>query len=327
MMRKDILNLGAGVQSTTLYLMFMQGRIFEPRQKFVCADCMHFAEAMGDCDFCGSIRVVLTTAAEEVCGPIRPHPIQLDCAIFADTQDEPQTVYRHLEWLESLNGPPILRRTRGRLSEDLKHGTNSTGQRFASIPAFMAIPDQEDEGRVRRQCSKEYKVEVIERCLRREVLGLKARQRIPKTAKVMQYVGISIDEAMRFERVKRNARTGEMRAPLIENFMTRENCKQWLKEFGNVPHEVPRSACVFCPFRDDESWMDIKNEPAEWAKAIEVDEALRTEGNVFNRGLYGELYLHRSLQPLVQIDFHPKPKDNRQISMPFWRDCMGVCGV
>lgn len=53
--------------------------------------------------------------------------------IFADTQEEPESVYRHLEWLKSLGGPPILIDTAGKLGDDLIHGKNSTGQRFTSI--------------------------------------------------------------------------------------------------------------------------------------------------------------------------------------------------
>ena len=53
-MKTHILNLGAGVQSTALYLMSLDGEV----QKF-------------------------------------------DAAIFADTQEEPEDVYRHLEWMES----------------------------------------------------------------------------------------------------------------------------------------------------------------------------------------------------------------------------------
>lgn len=61
-------------------------------------------------------------------GEIKP---QIDCAIFADTQDEPTPVYQHLEWLKSLNGPRIIVATAGKLSEDLRHGRNTTGGRFA----------------------------------------------------------------------------------------------------------------------------------------------------------------------------------------------------
>jgi hypothetical protein len=132
MKQLHVLNLGAGVQSTTLYLMFARGHM----------------------------------------------PVPLDCAIFADTGDEPAAVYRHLEWLKSLHGPPILVRSRGVLSADLMRGENSRGKRFASIPAYTMIPGSEEEGRTRRQCSAEYKVEVIERSIRREVVGLEPRQRV-----------------------------------------------------------------------------------------------------------------------------------------------------
>jgi hypothetical protein len=274
-----VLNLGAGVQSTTLYLMARRG------------------------DF------------------------HIDCAIFADTGDEPKAVYHHLAWLQSLDGPPILVRSKGRLSTDLRRGENSTRQRFVSIPCYTKMLGDEDEGRTRRQCSAEYKVEVIERTIRRELCLVKPRCRIPKTTQVTQYVGISLDESGRFARMKKRRTLGAMRAPLIERFMTREACKIWLKEFGEVPHEVPRSACVFCPFHDDEEWLRIKSVPEDWALDVSVDEALRVKGNILNRNMDAEMFVHRSCLPLVQIEFNPKAKDDRQASIPFWRECLGVCGV
>jgi hypothetical protein len=279
MSESHILNLGAGVQSTTLYLMGCRGEI------------------------------------------------HVDVAIFADTGDEPKAVYAHLEWLKSLNGVPILHRTKGRLSSHLTKGINSTGGRFASIPAYTILPGEEDEGRTRRQCSKEYKIEVIERTIRREVLGLKARQRIPKGAMIVQYVGISLDEAGRFTRMQKRRKLGIMRAPLIERFMTRQACKIWLAEFGNVPHEVPRSACVYCPMHNDDEWLRVRSVPEDWALAVKVDEALRVKGNVINRNMDAEMFLHRSCLPLVQIEFKPKTENERQFEIPFWRDCLGVCGV
>ena len=113
----------------------------------------------------------------------------------------------------------------------------------------------------------------------------------------------------------------------MERFMTREACKIWLSEFGHVPHEVPRSACVYCPMHDDEEWLRIKSVPEDWALAVQVDTALRVDGNIVNRNMDSEMFLHRSCQPLVQIEFKPKSPDDRQISISFWRDCLGVCGV
>lgn len=287
-----VLNLGAGVQSTTLYLMFMQGMVFHPKV-----------------------------------GEDATLPIKLDYAVFADTGDEPVAVYKHLTWLQSLGGPEILVRSKGRLSDDLRRGENSSGQRFAAIPAYTIMAGDEEEGRTRRQCSSEYKINVIEKVIRREIVGLEPKKRIPKNVTVTQYVGISLDEAGRFVRVKKRRTLGGMRAPLIESFMTRANCLTWLKEFGKVPHEVPRSACVYCPFHDDEEWLRIKSVPEDWALAVEIDEALRKKGNIVNRNMEASMFVHRSCKPLVEIEFKPKDKTDNQTSMPFWRECLGVCGV
>jgi hypothetical protein len=285
-----VLNLGAGVQSTTLYLMFLRGEL----------------------------------------------DVQIDCAIFADTGEEPVAVYEHVKWLESLGGPPILIRGKGsRLGDDLSRGENSTGQRFAAIPAFTMLPDTEEAGITRRQCSSEYKIDVIEQTIRRELCGLQPGRAIPKKLfTVHQYVGISVDEAGRFTRMVRRRTLGKMRAPLIERHMTRRDCLDWLQERGNVPHTVPRSACVFCPFHDDAEWANIKAVPADWARAVQIDEALRRPGAIFNRNMDAQLFVHRSCKPLVQIDFKPKDaKHDGQERIGFWRDdnfsreCLGVCGL
>jgi hypothetical protein len=287
MTRMNILSLGAGVQSTTLYLMYCKGGFLD-------------------------------------------HTI--DAAIFADTGDEPKAVYRHLEWLQSLNGPPILIRAKGRLSDDLMRGENPTRQRFASIPAFT-VAVGESAGKIRRQCSKEYKIDVIERTVRRDILGLEQRQRIPKHVKVTQIIGISLDEAGRAMRIERNKREKRspfaVRFPLIENFMTRANCLEWLLTHGSVPHETPRSACVFCPYHSDLEWDRIKREdPEGWALSVRLDHRLREAGAVVNRKMDQRMYLHRSCQPLdlVQLDVSEDPR-KRQLAMNFAAECMGVCGV
>jgi len=276
-----ILNLGAGVQSTALYLMFMRGDL----------------------------------------------PMKLDAAIFADTQDEPRAVYEHLKWLQSLNGPPILVRTKGRLSEHLLKGQNSTGQRFVSIPAYTLRPDG-SEGKTRRQCSSEYKIAVIERAIRRDMCGVEPG-RSPKGVIVHQYFGISLDEAGRSRRIQqaKKAKYFRVHFPLIDNFMTRANCLTYLVD--KVPHQVPRSACVFCPFHSDYEWNEQKTEdPEAWAQSIALDRALRIDGNVVNRNLDQQLFLHRSCVPLelVQLDTRPDAR-KAQIALNFAAECMGVCGV
>jgi hypothetical protein len=274
-----ILNLGAGIQSTTVYLMSMEGRL----PKF-------------------------------------------DAAIFADTKAEPEAVYSHLRWLQSLNGPPILVRSKGSLTADLQRGKNSTGGRFASIPAFTAAFAGGAVGRTQRQCTKEYKIEVIERAIRREVIGLKPRQRIPKDVTIVQYYGISWDERGRATRIYERSLERQwlkVSFPLfdiIQPPMTRWQCSEYLAT--RVPHEVVKSACVFCPFRSDDEWRKIKANPKDWKRAVSVDQAIRDPKNAFNRKVDEGLYLHRSAQPLVQIDFI-----SRQEDFGFQNECDGVCGV
>lgn len=276
-----ILSLGAGVQSTTLYLMLMRGEVLPA----------------------------------------------IDAAIFADTGEEPEAVYQHLEWLKSLRGPQIITTSIGRLGDHLMHGRNSTGGRFASIPAFTKGASGK-VGKIRRQCTREYKVGPVERAIRRQVLGLKPRCRIPKDQHVLQYIGISLDEAGRAVRVQKrfdeDIRWGTVRFPLIEKQMTRADCLAWLRAFG-VPHEVPRSACVFCPYHDNAEWLRLKtNDPAAWRRIVQIDEAMRVPGNVLNRGLDQQLFLHRSCKPIAEISFtDPEDREHQDGMRP---ECEGMCG-
>lgn len=253
-----------------------------------------------------------------------------DYAIFADTQDEPPAVYRHLDWLSTTGRCPIIRRSKGKLSEHLRRGVNSTGGRFASIPAFTATAIPDEEGRVRRQCTKEYKTEVVDRCLRRDILGLKPRQRIKKGTQIVQSFGISADEARRAGRIIERLKTSPWitpRFPLIEQMLTRSDCMKWLRE--HVPHPVPRSACVYCPNHGDQEWLEMQQQdPASFAVAVEVDEALRAKGVVVNRKMDYPLFLHRSLQPLKMVDFQQRIND-RLPDLPLFtiRECEGMCGV
>lgn len=278
-----VLSLGAGVQSTTVYLLAHVGEI-----------------------------------------------PPLHVAVFADTQEEPRAVYEHLAWLQSLDGPPILVRTAGRLGDDLVAGRNSTG-RWASIPAYTAPVGTVGEatGQTRRQCSKEYKVEVVERAIRRELIGLKPRQRWPRSVSVRQYFGISLDEARRAAsiiRLPRFAESGGKQTahfPLLDRGWTRGDCLRWLEE--RVPHAVPRSACVFCPYKSDAEWLRLKQDDAEgWARAVEVDEALRRHGSVVNRQLDQPLFVHRSGKPLASATL----RGEGQATFPYFvQECEGMCGI
>lgn len=257
-----------------------------------------------------------------------------DVAIFADTQDEPDTVYQHLDWLKSLGRSPIWVRTAGCLGDQLMRGTGHitrTGRhRYVSIPAFLADDVGNRNAIQRRQCTSEYKVDVIERTIRRELIGLAPGRRIPKDVTVEQFYGISIDEAARAVRLEKQINTKHSRIrpkfPLIEQRWSRKDCKNWLAAYG-IPHETPRSACVFCPYKSNAEWRRLRDgDPRGWMRAVAIDHALRDSENPTSERLRGHRFLHSSCLPLDQADLN-NDQWGKQYSLGFSHECMGMCGL
>jgi hypothetical protein len=268
---------------------------------------------------------------------------KLDHAIFADTQWEPAAVYRHLEWCKehaARHGIEIAVRTAGNLREDLLsfwwQRKSADGKRHASIPAFIKNPDG-SKGIVRRQCTSEYKIDVIERYVRGEILFLKHRQRWPKTLVCRQWLGISCDEMQRMKRSMRpavvywhpliEAEVLQHTPPgrLIPRGFTRADCLAWIESHGYP--RPPRSACIGCPFRRKVEWQSLTAE--EFADACEVDRLIRRneQQRLADEGREGELvgepYLHSSLVPLSEADLGRDDLDYTG----FENECAVVCGV
>ena len=232
-------------------------------------------------------------------GEITPMP---DGAIFADTQWEPNHVYKWLDFIEKNVPFPIYRVTAGNLTEDAK-----------ALPLFG-----EGGKMLFRECTGRYKIQPIIK-KEREMLGLKPRQHGPKEVAITQWIGISTDECSRMKPSQH--RYVEHRWPLIEKNMKRRDCLGWMKNNGFPKPE--KSACVGCPYRDDTSWREIKNNhPKEFARAVEVDRQIR---NGVRGAMNKKLYLHNSLVPLEDIDFRSL-EEMGQINM-FENECEGMCGV
>lgn len=234
-------------------------------------------------------------------------------AIFADTRWEPPAVYEHLDRLESRSPIPIHRTSDGDLRSDAIEGATGEGHgRFASMPLYVRNPDG-SVSMLRRQCTREYKIAPVKRMIRKlERLGPRGRPDRP----VRLCLGISLDEIQRAKPSR--VQWLERRYPLIEERMSREGCKRWLRAHGlEIP---PRSSCIGCPYHSDAYWRDMKrNRPEEWADAVEFDRTIRELPKV-----EGPCFLHRSGQPLEAVDLRTA-EDRGQTS--FLGECEGVCGV
>ncbi len=223
----------------------------------------------------------------------------LDAAIFADTGYEPAAVYAHLAWLEELAGGagiPVYRVGRASIRADtleVQATGHRAGRRFGSMPFFVDLPGE--RGMIRRQCTKEYKLEPIRRRLRR-LVGLAPGERAGDKVHVEQWVGISADELHRVRQSRDYWIT--LRYPLVFDLRPawrRSDCVAWLKrEYPD--HPVPRSACIACPFHSNAEWRAMRDcDPVSWQDALAFDRAVRKLD-----GMRGNVYLHASLRPLEE---------------------------
>lgn len=276
---KHILSLGAGVQSSTIALM-------------------------------GEV------------GEITPKP---DCAIMADTLHEPRAVYEWAAWLEKQLSYPVYRVSKGDLwKAATRVRTTKDGQRTyisTGIPVFFTDSDGGElttrKGIGKRQCTRDFKTDVITRKVR-ELVGLKrATKRTPILATT--WIGISADEA---ERAKPSREPWILkRYPLLEMDMDRDDCLDWMKDHGYPP--PPRSACTFCPFHNDDSWLALA--PDELLAVAEKERELQA-AYARTTAMNGTPYFHEKRIPILEVKFKPSENHGKQRRL-FGSECAGMCGV
>jgi hypothetical protein len=226
-----------------------------------------------------------------------------DMIVFADTGDEPQYVYKHMAYLsERLAGVDLQVVTAS--AGDLVKQLMSPRGRFAAISAFTVNDGR--RGRLKRQCTSDYKIAPIEKAVKEELVqrGMARRDgrgiTINKGIEVEAWIGISTDEAARMKPSRTRWITN--RWPLIEKRMSRADCRRWLDERG-LP--IPgRSSCRICPYHNDSYWRDMRdNAPDDWAYVVDFDNSLRDERpGRFKDTATGELFLHSSCVPLADVD-------------------------
>ncbi len=120
-------------------------------------------------------------------GEITPMP---KCAIFADTQDEPKSVYVWLDWLEKELPSQVHRVTAGSLSEsatDVRLSKKS-GNTYTKtgLPVFTTNGNGR-KGIGMRQCTRNFKIEPLQRYMKK------------LDGDVICWIGISRDEAHRMK--------------------------------------------------------------------------------------------------------------------------------
>jgi hypothetical protein len=243
-----------------------------------------------------------TMALMAAAGEITPMP---KCAIFADTGDEPKSVYTWLNWLEMQLPFPVVRPSIGKLSLAITTARVSkakNGYMKPSIPVFF-----DNGGMGQRHCTMDFKLVPIYRFA----------NLIRGKNHVNMWIGISMDES---ERMKPSGKQwADTYFPLIDKQMSRQDCVDWMLAKG-FP-KPPRSACIFCPYHSDDEWIRLRDdEPEEFAKAIAFEKAYQE--TAAKTALNHIPFLHDSRMSLETVTLVPGRGKKH-----FSNECEGMCGV
>jgi hypothetical protein len=233
----------------------------------------------------------------------------VDAAIFADTQAESKETMEFLNWIKTKLSYPIYTVSKGNLTE---HLLNSN---FPIAPFYSSNIITGKKGLMKRQCTADFKINVITQKVR-QLLGLKKGEKIKKHITVDMLMGISKDEVFRMKPNRMPYITNVY--PLIDLNMRRQDCINWFKKhYDKTP---PRSACIYCPYKNDKEWKHLKeNQPEEWKQVIEFDKKIRKN----SRKKEEEVYVHRTCKPISEVDLN---KGDDQLNL-FNNECEGMCGV
>ena len=182
--------------------------------------------------------------------------------IFADTQNEPQSVYDAVSRASSrcdAIGLPFYSVTKGDLGAWKRN-------RSVHVPLYTKDMISGDMGQLFRTCTDRFKIDAIKAKCR--TLGMGHRK---EGAEMI--IGFSLDEISRVGGGKLLPKWITRTFPLLDLGMRRSDCHAYLQRAGV---KAAKSACTFCPFRSEEGWMLMRRrDPIGFAEAQAYDESIR----------------------------------------------------
>lgn len=262
-----ILSCGAGMQSTALALMS-------------CANKLILEEKAQNFDF---------TYTQEI-------PIY-DAILFCDLGLEPSWVINQVHFIKSAcewaEIPFYI--IKSPLYED--YVDNFGKRRVVSIP-FWSIDENGKRGKMMRNCTLDYKINLMIKFVRLNLLGYRKGQRI-KSEDIKaheMHLGFSKEEERRCKENPHKMFVNKF--PLVEMNLTRVDNYAYIKEVWGL--DTKASACCFCPFHTNYFFAYIKeNDKENHEKIVAFDEMLEREQP--NTKIRSRLYISRSRKRISEL--------------------------
>lgn len=237
-----ILSCGAGMQSTALALMS-------------CAN-----------------KLILEGRAFKLNTELNPQVPIYDAIIFCDLGLEPDWVQNQVLFIQSAceyAGIPFYI-LNSNLYKDYMERYGM--RRVVSIP-FWSVDDTGKKGKLPRNCTLDYKIDLIIKFVKWNLLGYKKGQKTrPEDIKAHElHIGFSKEEEHRCKPNPNPLFTNSF--PLVEMGLTRADNYKYILEVWGL--DTKASACCFCPFHTNYFFNHLKENNAEtYQKTVAFDDML-----------------------------------------------------
>lgn len=258
-----ILSCGAGMQSSALHLMSCENAL---------------AKIRGE-------------------PPVWPQVPIYDISIFCDLGFEPPWVKKQVEFLANAGhscGVPLVILDSPLYTDFME---NFGERRTISIP-WWTIKEDGHKSKMPRNCTIDYKVELISKYVRWELLGYKKGQRLREEDKKAHemHMGFSAEESRRCKESPNPMFVNKF--PLVEMGLTRADNFAYIKDVWGL--ETKASACSFCPFHKNYFFKFLReNELEQYAQVVGVDELLRDKNP--KPPMDSDLFISRSRKRLMDL--------------------------
>ncbi len=221
-----------------------------------------------------------------------------DAILFCDLGEEPRWVYDQVYFIQCACEDVGIQFYV--LESNLySHYIEKFGKsRVVSIP-FWTIDENDKKGKMMRNCTLDYKINVMQKFIRTNLLGYSKGQ-ITKHEDMKaheMHLGFSIEEK---KRCKENPHKMFInKFPLCEMNLERKDNYAYIKDVWGL--ETKASACTVCPFHRNYFFKHLKiNYQEEYIKVIEFDELLEKEQP--NTKIRSKLYISRSRKRIKDLN-------------------------
>lgn len=220
-----------------------------------------------------------------------------DLICFCDLGKEPPWVMEQVRFIEKacLKAGIKFEVLRSPLYEDYLN--NFGNKRVVSIP-FWTVGEDGKKGRMLRNCTLEYKIGLIQKYVRWELLGYKKGQRTkPEDLKAHEmHIGFSFEEK---HRCRENPHKMFFNVfPLVEMQLERKDNYAYIRDVWGL--KTKASACSFCPYHRNYFFQHLKqNAEDEYKDLVAFDEMLEREQP--NTKITSKLYISRSRKRISDL--------------------------